>query len=80
METFQSAIACHQQGNLAEAKKLYAAFLQGNPDHFDALHLSGIVAFEMKEPLESIELYTRAFKIRSDFAPLYSNFGNTRLF
>jgi len=77
METFQSAIACHQQGNLAEAKKLYAAFLQGNPDHFDALHLSGIVAFETKEPLESIELYTRAFKIRSDFAPLYSNFGNT---
>jgi len=48
METFQSAIACHQQGNLAEAKKLYAAFLQGNPDHFDALHLSGIVAFETK--------------------------------
>ena len=76
MNSLESAVEFHQQGNFSEAKKLYSEFLRHYPTHFDALHLSGMVAFETGHFYEAIEFYTKAMNINSNFAPLYSNFGN----
>jgi hypothetical protein len=38
------AIALHQRGHLAQAREMYEAILKGNPRHFDALHLLGVIA------------------------------------
>ena len=43
----------HRQGDLAEAKIVYAAFLEENPLHFDALHLSGLLSYEMGDLAEA---------------------------
>ena len=37
-------LVLHQQGNLAEAERCYIEVLQQQPDHFDALHLLGVIA------------------------------------
>ena len=76
-KNFQSALAIHQQGNLSEAKKLYAEILKKNPDHFDALHLSGVIAFQSRRFDEAEAFYAKAVRINSNFAPLHFNRGIT---
>ena len=34
----------HQKGDLVSAGKIYAQILKAEPLHFDALHLSGLIA------------------------------------
>jgi len=77
LKIFQGAIALHQQGTLSEAKKLYEEILKKNPDHFDALHLSGVLVFQSGRLDESEAFYAKAVRINSNFAPLHSNRGNT---
>src|SRR5438132_10436494 len=40
----QRALAYQRSGNLAEAERLCMAILAAQSDHFDALHLSGLMA------------------------------------
>jgi cytochrome c-type biogenesis protein CcmH/NrfG len=44
-----SAIEAHQQGRLAEATELYEKLLKTNPQHPDAIHLSGLIAFQSND-------------------------------
>jgi tetratricopeptide (TPR) repeat protein len=73
---FQTALAFHQQGNLSDAKMLYVELLRQNPQHFDALHLSGLIADQSGQIDQAVDFYKRALRIRSDFAPLYLNYAN----
>jgi hypothetical protein len=41
---FRRAAAFHRAGNLAEAERVCIEILSGKPDHFEALHLLGMVA------------------------------------
>ena len=41
---FKQGLALHQQGKLAQAKAIYEQVLAKNPQHFDALHLLGVIA------------------------------------
>ena len=40
---FAEALALHQAGRLADAEKIYQRVLKKSPDHFDSLHLLGVV-------------------------------------
>ena len=40
----RSGMALHRQGKLADAERCYGEMLQRQPDHFDALHLLGVIA------------------------------------
>ena len=73
--TLQSAVALHQRGKLVEAKELYARILLETPDHFDVLHLSGLIAYQCRQFGEAEQFFIRAMGVKSDFAPLYSNYG-----
>ena len=37
-------VVLHRQGNLAAAERCYGEVLQRQPNHFDALHLLGVIA------------------------------------
>ena len=39
----QEALTLHQQGRLVEADALYGTVLAADPQHFDALHLRGVL-------------------------------------
>jgi protein O-GlcNAc transferase len=59
----QTALTHHNAGRLAEAEKLYRQVRTAQPNHFDALHLSGVVAYQQGRYKEAIELYLRSLKI-----------------
>ncbi|MEI8036425.1 MAG: tetratricopeptide repeat protein, partial [Betaproteobacteria bacterium] len=51
---FQSGLSLHQQGQIESAKQMYEAALALTPDHFDALHLLGVIAAGKGEAQEAI--------------------------
>jgi tetratricopeptide (TPR) repeat protein len=52
----QRASAHHKAGELAEAERLYRQILKTQPDHFDALHLCGVLMQQRGEPAEALKL------------------------
>lgn len=77
-KTFQIAQTYHEQGNLAEAKNLYFQILQVSPDHFDSLHMCGLMSYQVGLFEEAERFFAMAADIKSDFAPLHSNRGLAR--
>ena len=74
-EILQTAIALQKKGNLADARQLYREVLDVDPDHFDALHMSAVIARNMKSYAQAEIFYKRALNGKEDFAPLYLNYG-----
>lgn len=75
--SFDQGLRLHQQGRLAEAQAHYQRVLQAAPDHFDALHLLGVIAGQTDRYTEALDLLTRALRQRPDSAPALNNLGNT---
>jgi predicted O-linked N-acetylglucosamine transferase (SPINDLY family) len=76
IKALQNALFFHRQGKLTEAKKLYEYILHQNPRHFDALHLSGVVANQRGLLGEAEVFFQRALNIDQNSASLRLNFGN----
>jgi Tetratricopeptide repeat len=57
-------------GRLAESKRLLECVLSASPNQGDALHLSGIVAFRMGDPVTSLEFMEASLRHGID-TPLY---------
>ena len=72
----QSAIASHQRGELAEAQVLYEKILKKYPNHFDALHLLGLICYQSGQLQRAVDLIDRAIRIIPNNADFYSNRGN----
>jgi tetratricopeptide (TPR) repeat protein len=65
---FGQAVALHQRGQLAEAEALYRQVLQAQPQHFDGLHLLGVLHFQRRRYEEAIHEIDLALKERPDVA------------
>ncbi|MEE9496794.1 MAG: tetratricopeptide repeat protein, partial [Desulfobacterales bacterium] len=46
MNELEEAIQYHQAGQLEDAQKAYHRILTINPDHYEALHLLGTIAYQ----------------------------------
>jgi len=75
-QTMQDAVALHQQGRLRDAEKLYARVLKAAPDHFDAMHLFGLVKAQAGQMGEAYRLMSAALKINPQAADAWMNFAN----
>ena len=53
----------HRQHKLGEAEKLYTDILATEPNHFDALHLLGVIRLTQGKSLEALDLISRALAI-----------------
>ena len=42
----EQGLAAHQQGALEKARALYERVLKLHPNHFDAVHMLGLVAYQ----------------------------------
>ncbi|WP_338770278.1 tetratricopeptide repeat protein [Massilia sp. METH4] len=71
----RAAVAHHQRGALAEADALYAQVLQRDPDNFDALHLSGVVARQRGDAPLALQLIGRAIALDGTRAIAHCNLG-----
>jgi predicted O-linked N-acetylglucosamine transferase (SPINDLY family) len=69
------AITLHQRGDVASAEQVYGQILAGDPHHFDALHMLGVIRIHQGRNTEAVELIGSALqKIPSD-ARAWSNYG-----
>ena len=73
---FSGALAFHQKGQLAQAKAGYEQILKIQPEHFDSLHLLGVIAKQTNNPQQAVELIGKAIEINPNVAATYSNRGN----
>jgi tetratricopeptide (TPR) repeat protein len=75
-DKFKRGVALHQQLKLADAERIYIEVLQRQPNHFDALHLLGVVAVQTKRTARGIELITKAIGLNANVAAAHNNLGN----
>lgn len=71
----QQAVELHRAGRLAEAEVLYRQARAGAPKNFDALHLSGTLAFQQGRIEPALDLLTRALRQDPRSAPCHMRLG-----
>jgi predicted O-linked N-acetylglucosamine transferase (SPINDLY family) len=72
---FSQALAFHQAGQWAEAQTLYQTIVQRDPKHFDALHMSGVIAYQNGDSQLATSLISRALAVNPWSAAAHSNKG-----
>lgn len=75
----QQAVVAYQRGDWTAAERLCKSLLDANPDHFEALHLSGVIALQTGRSQEAAKLLSRAVAVNPDNANVHSNLGNALL-
>jgi protein O-GlcNAc transferase len=73
---FQQAIGSHREGRLPSAEKIYRDLLAKAPQHFDLLHMLGVVCWQQGRGQEGLGYLDRALAIQPQSAPACSNRGN----
>jgi predicted O-linked N-acetylglucosamine transferase (SPINDLY family) len=66
LDQFNRGVALHRQGKLAEAARIYRDVLRRRPNHFDALHLLGVIAFQTGHTERAVELSGKAIALKPD--------------
>ena len=61
----EEATGRHRAGELVEARRLYAQFLQGAPNHPTASFRLGLLEFQAARPESALPLLERAAKART---------------
>jgi len=74
-QTYAQALKLHQQGHLAGAEQLYAAVLSVRPDHFDALHMLGVIKLANGRLGEALQLLANAMRARTPSPQVLVNYG-----
>ncbi len=72
---FQVAFGHHQAGRLREAEAIYRQILQAEPQHADAWHLLGLVAYQVGKPDVASQLIARAVALAGNRALFHGNLG-----
>jgi tetratricopeptide (TPR) repeat protein len=80
MATISQALAIavqhHQAGRLQAAEQIYRQILAVEPNHVDALHLLGVLAFQVGRHEAAAEYIGRAIGLNGTIAAFHSNLGN----
>ena len=75
-EKLQKAVGLHRSGQLEQAEQIYREILCSNPEHADALHLLGVVAYQVGKYTVAVDLVSQAIGIDSDQSSYFNNLGN----
>ncbi len=74
-QMIKKAAALHQKGELAEAESLYLQILKVKPDHFDGLHLFGVLRHQQGRNIEALELIETALQSKPNVSQVLSSYG-----
>jgi tetratricopeptide (TPR) repeat protein len=74
--TVRAGFAHHQAGRLARAEALYRKALAKDPDHADAVHLLGVIAYQSGRIGPALELIERALPGLPELPDAHLNYGN----
>ena len=71
----KDALARHQDGDLGGAEKVYRDILAAQPDHFDSLHLLGVVFLQTDRTESAVESIAKAIALNPGIAAAHDNLG-----
>jgi tetratricopeptide (TPR) repeat protein len=71
--TLARGLECHEAGKLEEAERHYRKVLTLHPEHFDALHMLGVVALQEGRVAYAIDLIERALRKKPDVPAAHGN-------
>ena len=74
-QTFAAALDLHRQGRLTEAELHYRTILAARPDHFDALHMLGVIKLDQGQLGEALNLIAAAMKSKTPSPQILLNYG-----
>jgi Flp pilus assembly protein TadD len=74
-DIFQVGFKHHQEGRLADAVAKYEQILSLNPHHFDALHLSGLIAAQTGQANMAVDYIKKALEINAADPSAHKNLG-----
>jgi predicted O-linked N-acetylglucosamine transferase (SPINDLY family) len=72
---FETAYQHFTAGRVPEAEQAVRQALQVDPKHVDSLHLLGVIAGWVGQPVASLSLFDQALALRPDFASAHANRG-----
>ena len=72
---FAEGLAQHRAGRLADAEAIYRRVLAEQPDHFDCLHMLGVIFLQRKNPAGAIQQIDLALKRVPNDASALNNRG-----
>jgi Tfp pilus assembly protein PilF len=78
-EKYQLAASYHQAGDLREAEHMYRQILDLLPDHADALHMLGVISFQLGEYDSAITYFLKTIQVNQSSAEAYYDLGNAYL-
>jgi tetratricopeptide (TPR) repeat protein len=78
-QTLAAAIQHHQAGRLQQAELLYRQVLAVDPKQADALHLLGVIAYQVGRHDRAIEHIEAALRLRGPDPEMLSNLGGAYL-
>jgi protein O-GlcNAc transferase len=74
-ELLELGLARHREGKLGEAEQLYRQILQADPNHFQAWHLLGALAYQVGAHAGAIDCLTRAIAINPASGEVRNSLG-----
>jgi protein O-GlcNAc transferase len=75
LQHIQQALTLHQNGQLEEAQSIYRSILDQQPGNADALHLLGLIAYQMKDFTQAEALIARAIALNARHPAYHANRG-----
>ncbi|MBF0589400.1 MAG: tetratricopeptide repeat protein, partial [Magnetococcales bacterium] len=69
------AVEHHTAGRLGEAEQLYRAILEAAPEHADALHHLGLIAWQLNDHEQSLSLLERAIELAPNSVMFHNGLG-----
>ncbi len=73
--SIERALRIHRSGDLAEAGALYAEILDLDPDHAEALHLMGVIAFQRRDFTRAEQYIRKALHNAPEYPAALANLG-----
>jgi Flp pilus assembly protein TadD len=74
-QMFAAALQNHRQRRMPEAEGLYRQVLEIDPNHVDALHMLGVLAYQAGRPESAVDLIGRAIALHGENASFHNNLG-----
>src|ERR1043166_9630903 len=74
-QMFAAALEHHRQRRMSAAEDLYRQVLAANPNHADALHMLGVLAYQAGRPDAAVDLIGRAIALYGDNPSFHNNVG-----
>jgi len=76
VKALKKAVSYHQAGRLDRACDIYTRIHESDPQHPDALHLLGVIAYQTGTYQTAVDLIKRALVLNPGNAAYYKNLGN----